>query len=103
MPNWLLDTDKISRLVKSFATSLGNKLAEINDLKEICEFMCGLNLKSNRDKYESMLPQESKELLQLIFEPVIKKIGIDKIEESNNEVAGYIKFLVDKKLVSTVT
>lgn len=100
MPNWLMDTDKISRLVKSFCTALGNKLADIGDLKQICEFMCGLNLKSNRDKYESLLSDESKKLLKLIFEPLIKKIGINKIEEYDNDVAVYIKFLVDKKLVA---
>jgi len=102
LPNWLMDTEKISKLVKSFAKSLGQKLKDINDLDKIDKFMCGLNLKSNRDKYDTLFSNDSKELLQLIFGPILplmEKRDTSDSEKKCDSISGYIKFLIDKNII----
>lgn len=101
LPTWLIDTDKMSKIVKSFAKALGQKLENLGDADKINKFMSGLNLKSNRDKYDTLLSKDSKELLQLLFGPMTKKVGACNLNKGEKtDICDYIKFIVDKKLIT---
>jgi hypothetical protein len=95
-PSWLLDEEKIERLVKSFATSFGQKLKEQDSLEKLAKFLANVNLNRIKLEYDT-LSDNSKELFSLMFEPLLdnlkKKYDINQLEEKDNNLIKFIKFL----------
>lgn len=102
-PSWLIDTDKIIKLVQSFVQKLGDKLADIYSMNQsmasIVAFLDGVNFNRTRIEYDN-ITEDNKKLLKQIFSPLVNKIGIDNIEslEETSNLITFIKFLINKGL-----
>ena len=102
IPTWLMDTNVISKIVKSFAEEFGHKIHEIytnNSIDKVLEFMDGMTFNRTKLEYKH-LSSDNKEILKLMFEPLINDDNMD-IKQLNsldgtNNIVKFIKFLMDK-------
>jgi hypothetical protein len=109
MPSWLMDTGKMSKIVKEFVEEFGQKVKQIyiNEFKKsssvdksmskVIEFVSGINF--NRTKIEfKNFTDDNKDILKLMLSPLIKEVGVEKIlslDDTNNTIR-FFKFLVNK-------
>lgn len=111
MPSWLMDTDKISKLVESFAKSLGQKIGNVyadnfkktnsvtESMNKVVEFMKGVTFNRTQLEYDTFT-DKNKEILKLIFKPLIGEVSIEEfkgMDETDNLIK-FIKFLIGKQL-----
>jgi len=112
-PEWLINTQWITKMIKLFSKKLGKKLNKIykekfhetNSLKEtfliICEFLQGINFNRTLIEYNNF-KSNGLTILKLIFKPLVKTIGESIILKLNDDdeckIINVIKFLINKKL-----
>lgn len=106
MPSWLMDTDKISKLVHSFVETLGLKIKDIylNEFKKnksvsesinkVVQFMAGINFNRTQLEYDN-LSEGSIKLLELLFKPLIKQLPSLEIVGCADNLVKFIKFLIE--------
>ena len=119
-PSWLLDVKYIKKITDHFIKELGYKLADIyeqtNSIDKVLDFLNGTNFGKPQIQIEwDEFNANTRTRLYDIFNPVIKKIGINnlhKIIDSNgissitntsgltnsNKILKLLNFLLDKKL-----
>lgn len=115
MPSWLMDTDKISKIVRSFAKALGHKINDIYSIEfkknksvnksigKVAEFMTGVKFNRTLLEYNNF-SDENKEILNLIFKPLIDTAQSKQIEqleqidqlETSKSLIKLLKFLNNK-------
>lgn len=84
-PSWLVDTDKISKLMDKFCIGLGKHLIQIykqtGGINGVFDFLSGANFGKPQIQIEwDEFPLETKEKLFNIFGPLVKQIGLDKFK-----------------------
>jgi len=99
MPTWLMDTDKISKLAKSFVRVLGQKLADLGDIDKVIQFMAGVKFNRTQLEYDTFT-ENSKDMLKLMFGPLVDKVGVEQVKAlgETDKLIVFIKFLIRKQL-----
>lgn len=99
MPTWLMDTDKISKLAKSFVRVLGQKLADLGDIEKVIQFMTGVKFNRTQLEYDTFT-ENSKDMLKMLFGPLVDKIGVEQFKSLGDadKLIVFIKFLIRKQL-----
>jgi len=82
-PTWLLNVDQTNKIIKNFINKLGKKLLEIysqtQSLDKVLEFLDGVNFGKPQIQIEwNEFDKETKNKLKLIFDPLVKYIGLNK-------------------------
>jgi hypothetical protein len=116
---WLFDSKKIENILKTFIKDLSKKILLIyknnynntksynSALLDVSNFMEGVNFKRVKNDYDNLFTDDSKKLIKLLFNDLIKEVGknnilninIEKNEISkNNSLIHFIQFLINKDL-----
>jgi len=103
MPSWLMDTNKLSKLTKSFAKVLGEKLRTIytnGSIDDVNDFMSGVKFGRTQIEYDNFT-DKNKKVLNLIFKPLLDSIRSGEIDsfvsKDKNDIIKFIKFMDSKR------
>jgi hypothetical protein len=101
MPSWILDTKKISNIVKDFCEKLGLELKKIykkgKSMNKVIDFISGINFGRTQIEFCN-LSDKNKKILKSILEPLVKTAEINNINqlEETDKFITFLKFLISK-------
>jgi hypothetical protein len=116
---WLFNSKEIEKILKDFINKFGKKILLIykenynnsksieSALLDVSNFMKGVSFKRVQIDYDNLFTDESKKLIKIVFNDLVKEVGKNNILniniEQNNKskepsLNDFIKFLINKEL-----
>jgi DNA-dependent RNA polymerase auxiliary subunit epsilon len=107
LPDWLIDTKKISNLIKTFAQKLGTKIKEIyiseiqdnksilESINKVLEFLNGINFgRLQIEINNGLISKNNMKILSTLVKPLIDEVGKEGITslQDNDATTKFLKF-----------